>query len=104
MESLKAILEKIEAPLVFSSKDSYKHLPLIKDFEGTMTTFLKQLKNELSMYAVQEDFVMTWGDTISGFEEAILDFDKKQLEELHIKISSNKISSAVEKTVKKVKK
>ena len=81
MESLKAILEKIEAPLVFSSKDSYKHLPLIKDFEGTMRTFLKQLKNELSMYAVQEDFVMTWGDTISGFEEAILDFDKKQLED-----------------------
>jgi ATP-dependent DNA helicase RecG len=81
MESLKRILEKIETPLVFSSKDSYKHLPLIKDFEGTMTTFLRQLKNELSMYAVQEDSVMTWGDTISGFEEAILDFDKKQLED-----------------------
>lgn len=66
---------------MFLSKDSYKHLPLIKDFEGTMTTFLKQLKNELSMYAMQEDSVMTWGDTISGFEEAILGFDKKQLED-----------------------
>lgn len=81
MELLKGILEKIEAPLVFSSKDSYKRLPLIKDFEGTMAKFLKQLKNELSMYAVQEDSVMKWGDTISGFEEALLGFDKKQLED-----------------------
>lgn len=79
MKSLKRILEKIEAPLVFSSRDSYKHLPLIKDFEGTMTTFLRQLKNELSLYAIQDDSAKAWGDTISGFEKVIFGFDDLSL-------------------------
>ena len=45
MESIIAMLEKIEAPLLFSSRDSYRHLPLIKDLEATMRSFLKQLEN-----------------------------------------------------------
>jgi ATP-dependent DNA helicase RecG len=80
MESLKAILEKMEAPLVFSSRESYRHLPLIKDFEATMTTFLRQIRNVLSMSAIPFDLDITYRNIISGFEEAVLDFDKLSLE------------------------
>jgi ATP-dependent DNA helicase RecG len=80
MESLKTILEKIEAPLIFSSRDSYRHLSLIKDIEATMTMFLKQIKNVLSMSAIQADLDIKYKDMISGFEEIILGFDKLSLE------------------------
>ena len=80
MQSLKAILEKIEAPLVFSSRDSYVHLSLIKDFEVTMTTFLRQIRKVLSMSAIHVDLDITYRNIISGFEDAILGFDKLSLE------------------------
>jgi ATP-dependent DNA helicase RecG len=80
MESLKAILEKMEAPLVFSSRDSYRHLPLIKDFEATMTTFLRQIRDVLSMSAIPSDLDITYRNIISGFEETVLNFDKLSLE------------------------
>ena len=81
MESPVAILEKIEAPLLFSSRDSYKHLPLIKDFEATMRTFLKQLKNVLFINSNPNEADMTYNSIISGFEEAIAGFDELPLKD-----------------------
>ena len=81
MELLKGILEKIEAPLVFSSKDSYRHLPLIKDFAASMTTFIKQLEEWLSIHSSQVYLDIQFRDIISEFKEIILGFDKLSLED-----------------------
>jgi ATP-dependent DNA helicase RecG len=78
METLKEILEKMEAPLVFSSRDSYRNLSLIKDFEVTMKAFLKQLKHVLPTSAIRLDGE-TYGAIASGIEKAILGFDKLSL-------------------------
>jgi ATP-dependent DNA helicase RecG len=80
METLKEILEKIEAPLLFSSRDSYRNLSLIKDFEVTMKAFLKQMKHVLPTSAMRQDGEAC-GDIASGIEKAILGFDKLSLGE-----------------------
>jgi len=80
METFKEILEKIEAPLVFSSRDSYRNLSLIKDFEVTMKAFLKQLKHVLHTSAMRQDGE-AYGDITSGIEKEILGFDKLSLGE-----------------------
>ena len=80
MESIIAILEKIEAPLLFSSRDSYRHLPLIKDIEATMRSFLKELKSVSFTNATQNETYTAYKSIISGFEEAIAGFDKLPLE------------------------
>lgn len=45
--SIESILEKIERPLQFSIKNDYQHLPLLKDVESLMHTFLGELKSVL---------------------------------------------------------
>jgi len=80
METLKAILKKIEAPLVFSARDSYSHLPLVKNIEATMTTFLKQIEDVISIKAIQANLAETYKKIISGLEEAFRGFDKLPLE------------------------
>lgn len=80
MELLKEILEKIEAPLVFSSKDSYKHLPLIKNFEASMTAFFKQLEEGLEKYSEQLSCDVQLKNTIFKLKELILGFDNLSLE------------------------
>ena len=40
MEAVLKILNKIENPLIFLSRDSYKNLPIVKDLERTMGGFL----------------------------------------------------------------
>ena len=81
MESLIAILEKIEAPLLFSSRESYRHLPLIKDFETTMRLFLDQLKNVSFINAGGNEADTRYRNMISGFEEVIAGFDGLPLED-----------------------
>jgi ATP-dependent DNA helicase RecG len=79
MESLLAILEKIEAPLLFSSRESYRHLHLIKDFETTMRRFVKQLKNISFTDAGGNKADTRYKNMIFIFEEAIAGFDNLQL-------------------------
>jgi ATP-dependent DNA helicase RecG len=81
MESLIAILEKIEAPLLFSSRESYKHLHLIKDFETTMRRFLEQLKNISFINTGGDEADTRYKNMISGFEETIAGFDRLPLED-----------------------
>jgi ATP-dependent DNA helicase RecG len=80
MDSLLKILQKIEAPLIFSSRDSYKHLSLIKDLEEIMKGFLHQLQK-----AMANSGTSCYGDTMvreifSGLEEAMDGFDSSPLE------------------------
>ena len=44
MENLKEIINKIESPLIFLSKDSYKNLHLVKGFETSMSGLIDRLK------------------------------------------------------------
>jgi ATP-dependent DNA helicase RecG len=80
MELLKKILEKIEAPLVFSSKDSFKNLPLIKDFEASMTAFFRQLEEKLEKYSRQVSVEMQLKNTFLTLKELIPGFDTLSLE------------------------
>lgn len=43
MESLEGIVEKMEAPLLFASEDSYHRLPLIKNLGAVMTALIERL-------------------------------------------------------------
>jgi ATP-dependent DNA helicase RecG len=45
MNDFEAVLEKLETPLIFSSKNSFKNLFLVKDLGATMSVFLCELKN-----------------------------------------------------------
>jgi ATP-dependent DNA helicase RecG len=47
MESLKILVEKMEAPLLFATGNTYKRLPLVKNLETVMTFLLRRLKEEL---------------------------------------------------------
>ncbi len=47
MESLKKLVEKMEAPLLFATENTYKRLPLVKNLETVMTFLLQRLKEEL---------------------------------------------------------
>jgi len=44
MEDILKILDKIENPLIFLSKNSYKSLPVVRDLERTMSGFLDEFK------------------------------------------------------------
>jgi ATP-dependent DNA helicase RecG len=76
METLIAILEKIEAPLLFSSRESFRHLHLMKDFEATMRRFVKQLKNVSLIDTGGDEADTRYRNVISDFEEAIAGFDR----------------------------
>jgi ATP-dependent DNA helicase RecG len=47
MESLKKIMEKIEAPLLFAAGNGYNRLPLIKNLGGVMISLLRCFKKGL---------------------------------------------------------
>ncbi|MGA3208306.1 MAG: ATP-dependent DNA helicase RecG [Syntrophales bacterium] len=81
MDSIIAILDKIEAPLFFSSRKSYRYLPLLKDFETTMRRFLDQLKNVPFINAGGDEADIRYKNMISGFEDAIAGFDRLPLED-----------------------
>ena len=80
MNSLKEILEKIESPLLFSSKDSYRYLSLIKNIEITMINFSKQLRNVFSLYDKRVDIEANYEEIIAAFEETFTGFDSLTLE------------------------
>src|SRR5208283_188101 len=47
MDSLKKILQKIEQPLIFASKDNYKNLSHIKDLGKSLLNLLSLFKGSL---------------------------------------------------------
>ena len=47
MESVKNIVEKMEAPLLFAAGNAYRRLPLVKNLEMVMTFLLRRLREEL---------------------------------------------------------
>jgi hypothetical protein len=47
LERLIDILAKIEQPLLFSSREGYKHLPLVRGLEATLSNLLVKLQQTL---------------------------------------------------------
>jgi len=72
MEDILKILDKIENPLIFLSKNSYKSLPVVRDLERTMSGFLDELKaaflshhREASSADIPEDAIQEFNKNIS---------------------------------------
>ncbi|MBN2224206.1 MAG: ATP-dependent DNA helicase RecG, partial [Deltaproteobacteria bacterium] len=70
MEAVLKVLNKIENPLIFLSRDSYKNLPIVRDLERTMSGFL----GELTM-AFAENAVSNSDKTIAGLQKVFQGFD-----------------------------
>lgn len=81
MDSLKEIIEKIEEPLLFSSKDSYKYLPLVKNLEITILNFSRQLRAVINMYEEQDLGQSIFRQTIDAFDNTFAGFDNLSLQD-----------------------
>jgi ATP-dependent DNA helicase RecG len=81
MEIFREIIEKIEAPLIFSSRDSYKNLSLIKNLEATMSGFLEKLKAINQSLTQDDSGGKAYADILSGLQETFSGFDALSVDE-----------------------
>jgi ATP-dependent DNA helicase RecG len=75
MENLKDIIEKIEGPLLFSSRDSYKNLPLVKNLELTMGGLIDKLNSIRPLSSQLGPAKKAYADILSGLQKAFTGFD-----------------------------
>jgi ATP-dependent DNA helicase RecG len=80
METIRAILEKMESPLRFASQDSFRHLPLLRDVESLMEKFLVQLSHAL-LERGHSPADRDTGNLFMGWKSIFQDFDRRTLEE-----------------------
>ena len=85
MESLKAILQKIEQPLNFSSKENYRNLSHIKDLGKTLQRLLALLKDAIPSLSSNDSFKL-----LEELSEIFSDYDRQNME-----IKKNKIKNAL---------
>jgi len=85
MESLKAILQKIERPLNFSSKENYRNLSHIKDLGKTLQRLLALLKDAIPSLSSNDSFKL-----LEELSEIFSDYDRQNME-----IKKNKIKNAL---------
>jgi ATP-dependent DNA helicase RecG len=100
MEPFMEIIGKIEAPLLFCSRDSFKHLPIIKDIEGVMTGFLFQLQKLLTdrnecfnNKSVIINIITEIRKEMEGFDSCVLEEKKERIEKAITLL--NKIKQAI---------
>jgi len=86
MNSLKEILQKIEQPLIFASKDNYKNLSHIKDLGKTILNLLSVFKGSLPP-ASNNDFF----SAVEELLEIFSDYDWQKLELKKYKIEKSQI-------------
>ncbi|MFA5322661.1 MAG: ATP-dependent DNA helicase RecG [Smithella sp.] len=84
MDSKKEILQKIEQPLTFASKDNYKNLSHIKDLGKTLLNLLPRLKESSSSAGNQEI-----NNYLDELLEIFFDYDWQKME-----LKKNKIEKA----------
>jgi len=72
MESLKAILQKIEQPLNFSSKENYRNLSHIKDLGKTLQRLLALLKDAIPSLSSNDSFKL-----LEELSEIFSDYDRQ---------------------------
>jgi hypothetical protein len=86
MDSPKEILQRIEQPLRFASKDNYKNIPHIKDLGKTLLNLLSLLKSCLQQ-ASNNDFLSLTEELLEIFS----DYDWQKLELKKYKIEKAQI-------------
>jgi len=97
MEDILKILDKIENPLIFLSKNSYKSLPVVRDLERTMSGFLDELKaaflshhREASSADIPEDAIQEFNKTFQGFDSLSISDKKKRVDNAFVYIKELK--------------
>ncbi len=81
MERIIEILRKIEQPLFFSSREGYKHLPLVKDLETTISTLLEKLFQELPSASIDAKTRIDAGPFLRNFQDLFKGYDAIPLEQ-----------------------
>ena len=98
MDTIRAILEKMENPLRFASRDSFRHLLLLRDVEALMEKFLSQLSHALKdrKHAADDhelgELFMAWRSVFRDFDRLPPEEKKSHIEEalvLHRKMASH---------------
>lgn len=97
MEDILKILNKIETPLIFLSKNSYKNLPVVRDLERTVSGFLDELKSaflsncrENSTVEIPEDVIQKLHKTFQGFDSLSISDKKKRIDKAFVYIKELK--------------
>ncbi len=85
MESIKGLLQKIEQPLNFASKDNYRNLSHIKDLGKSLQSMLAGFKGVLLTSNINDSH-----NLLEGLTEIFADYDLMDLE-----IKKNKITNAL---------
>ncbi len=102
MDTVRAILEKMEHPLRFASQDSFRHLPLLRDVEDLMEKFLVQLSLALKerAHAVADhelgSLFMAWQNVFRNFDRLTPDEKKARIEQalvLHREIAAHLLNA-----------
>jgi len=83
MESIKAILQKIEQPLSFASKENYRNISHIKDLGKSLQSLLALLKGALPSPISNESL-----NLLEGLTEIFSDYDQQDLERKKDKITN----------------
>jgi len=78
MHEIALLLKKIAAPLDFVSKEDFRHLPLVKDFESAMTGIVRLLRQKTTVGGLlPPDALSMLEESFSGFDNLTLE-DKKE--------------------------
>ncbi|HOW57873.1 MAG TPA: hypothetical protein PKZ12_07705, partial [Smithellaceae bacterium] len=85
METLQAIIKKIEQPLQFASRDSSKNLAQIKNLGKSLLNLLAMLKSSLPQLSENDASVIT-----DNLTQVFSDFDRQKLE-----LRKNKLAEAL---------
>lgn len=88
MERIAEIIKKIRTPLTFASRESYRHLSLVKDLGTTLTGYLQELEGALEEGAdrgaltaeAARDFISAMKISLRGFDNIDLAQKKTAIE------------------------
>ena len=75
MERLRDLLEKFEQPLLFSSRDDYRHLPLVRDLETTILTLLDRLADQINASPIGAELSVTANQITDNLQNIFKKFD-----------------------------
>ncbi len=87
METIRAILEKMESPLRFACRDEFRHLSLLRDVEILMEKLLTQLSHALQARGHSPTdreiggLFMKWKSVFQDFDQAPLEEKKVRVEQ-----------------------
>ncbi len=79
MERLRDLLGKIEQPLLFSSRDDYRHLSLVRDLEGTILTLLGRLASHVSASSIDAGMSAAVRQIAGSLQDLFTNFDALSL-------------------------